>query len=428
MSVTEKRNIEGKTFGRLTVKEYVGGTRHIFKCECACGNTIEVEQRELIYGKRRTCGCYVNNLHLGTTRDTSGKANAYRSWEAMKYRCLNKNAKDYPKYGGRGISIYPPWLDFKNFYADMGDRPDGTSIGRIDNNGDYTPENCRWETPQQQQSNTSSRVVAEGYTIEDLVRITGLNYNTIELRLRRGLSVSDILETPHGQRSNSTLKPTIPDLGKRNSKLEIIGIKRDNKGEVVYTCKCDCGNTKEVTRRNFTKTQSCGCLKKEAAKAKLPASPNTISEEFSSFPLFTSSLLNKKFGRLTVIEVRRKTLKRGVYKQYAKCLCDCGKEAVVFVGNLPNGHTISCGCAKSSPVENPISSIKPGDRFGKLLVLRARIEHGAYIATCKCDCGNPDEVKVAGAHLKYGRVVSCGCDGKNADVKVELRKKKKQAA
>ena len=89
------------------------------------------------------------------SRDGMINTKVYRCWQSMKQRCLNKNDIGYKNYGGRGITVCPEWLNsFKNFYADMGKKPEGLSLDRIDNDGNYCKENCRWATLEEQHNNT----------------------------------------------------------------------------------------------------------------------------------------------------------------------------------------------------------------------------------------------------------------------------------
>jgi hypothetical protein len=152
----------GQKFGRLTVK-YIAGYRifngkpHIkqYSCLCDCGNQKIINRNSIVAKTTISCGCFhkENNIRKSITHGMH-KSRTYRSWRSMKNRCTNPNTPNYNSYGGRGITVCERWLNsFENFLADMGERPEGTSIDRIDVNGNYEQSNCRWATPKEQSNN-----------------------------------------------------------------------------------------------------------------------------------------------------------------------------------------------------------------------------------------------------------------------------------
>jgi hypothetical protein len=118
----------------------------------------------------------------------------------MIKRCTNPNFKRYQDYGGRGIKVCDRWMDFANFYADMGDAPPGMSIDRIDNDGDYTPENCRWATTKQQCNNKRNNRILTlngvSLTATQWCERIGLSQQTLASRLRAGWPVERALTEP----------------------------------------------------------------------------------------------------------------------------------------------------------------------------------------------------------------------------------------
>jgi hypothetical protein len=193
---TPLNDLTGQRFGRLLVLARGPDGTHRNKkwiCKCDCGTEATIFRNALITGATQSCGCL--------RRKHGGKGTAeFSVWQGMRRRCLNQNEPAYPRYGGRGIKICERWSDFANFYADMGPRPAGMELDRIDNNGPYSPENCRWATPTQQSNNRrSNRLIDHNgrtLTIMQWSRETGIDRRTITQRLGNGWPVALALTTP----------------------------------------------------------------------------------------------------------------------------------------------------------------------------------------------------------------------------------------
>lgn len=152
------KNELGSIFGRLTVISDMSSSKGKARwmCQCSCGKITVTTGDALRRGVVKSCGCLqAEARHLNTRKHghgsyVAGVSRTYKSWQEMRARCNNKRSISYPNYGGRGISICARWSEFENFLADMGERPEGKSLDRIENNGNYEPNNCRWATSKEQ--------------------------------------------------------------------------------------------------------------------------------------------------------------------------------------------------------------------------------------------------------------------------------------
>lgn len=153
-----EKDLIGAKIGRLLVieesKERTKCNKKRFLCRCDCGNLKTIQSNHLLVGATNSCGCL--SKEAVTTHGRS-KDKIYSVWEGIKGRCLNKNNKYYWNYGGRGIGVCDEWLEFENFYKDMGEIPvKNYEIDRIDNNKGYSKENCRWVEKSVNQHNRNS--------------------------------------------------------------------------------------------------------------------------------------------------------------------------------------------------------------------------------------------------------------------------------
>lgn len=194
-------DIQGRTFGKWTTSLYAGRGRWI--CTCACGTKREIQKSSLLLGATKSCGCTRNVVHGHCSKRT--KTTEYSIWANIVQRCYNPKANHYEDYGGRGITMCDRWrTSFQHFYQDMGPRPEGMTVERENNNGNYEPGNCKWATMEEQHINTrvTIRITLNNETklIKEWAEITGLSAVVIRDRFKRGHSPERILLRKVGEK------------------------------------------------------------------------------------------------------------------------------------------------------------------------------------------------------------------------------------
>lgn len=196
----------GKRFGRLTViasasstREPSGIARRRWECRCECGSTILVRTSDLTGGHTQSCGAHwrYNGASRGHGMSLSP---TWNTWEGMLKRCYRPSNASYRRYGARGITVCERWRQFENFFADMGVRPEGKELDRIDTNGNYEPGNCRWVTRAENSRNRcdTRMISALGKTqcLTDWARELGIHVSSLSARLDRGWSPERAVTVP----------------------------------------------------------------------------------------------------------------------------------------------------------------------------------------------------------------------------------------
>lgn len=203
-------DLTGQRFGRLTALRRVPGPPHApklstWECRCDCGAISIVRGQALRIGKTKSCGCLKvdvgreNGLRTRRHGHAVLETRTYRIWSGMKSRCSNATDEDhYRRYGGRGIKVCERWLTFENFLADMGEAPQGLTLERKDNDGDYELNNCEWATLIKQNNNRSNnRFLTDSngvtHSLSDWARSAGLTWDQLNGRLRRGMTLEQAL-------------------------------------------------------------------------------------------------------------------------------------------------------------------------------------------------------------------------------------------
>lgn len=193
----------GDKYGLLTLLGNATGTvasRGAWNWLCDCGNQTVLRSAPVLNGNQVSCGCYAKAGLNGRPKHGMHKTKTYASWVRMKARCYGNNSPEH--YKNRGIRVCDRWINsFESFYEDMGDRPEGMSLERIDFNADYSPENCRWATQQEQVRNTRRTIFVtvngEKMCLKDACEIKGIPYARIMSRIHgAGREPQEALDAP----------------------------------------------------------------------------------------------------------------------------------------------------------------------------------------------------------------------------------------
>ena len=203
------KDLTGQKFGRLTVISYYGVIKnhYYWNCICDCGKKCIVASTNLKSKRLESCGCLnKESVSIRKTKHKKSNTKLYKIWHNMKLRCYNVKNLNYKNYGGRNITICNEWQKFENFYnwSITNGYNDNLSIDRINVNGNYEPNNCRWITIKEQQNNRRNNhlLTFNGKTQTVAQWSKELNISNLRMRLKRGWSIERALTTPTRGKQN----------------------------------------------------------------------------------------------------------------------------------------------------------------------------------------------------------------------------------
>lgn len=196
-------DLMGNKYERLTVIGFKGIIKHkaVWICRCDCGNIVEVSSQHLRRGTTKSCGCYAKEvIRKRSLKHGASTERLFSIWRHMIGRCTNEKEAGYKHYGGRGIKVCSEWLQYENFkkWALTNEYEETLTIDRINVNGNYEPDNCRWATMREQGWNKRDSVKIEYQgelkTLEELSEITGIPQGTLRTRHWKGVKVPELLD------------------------------------------------------------------------------------------------------------------------------------------------------------------------------------------------------------------------------------------
>lgn len=195
-------DITNNKFNRLKAIKFIKispSKKHYWLFKCDCGKEKIISKRSVMSGHIQSCGCKLIQWRKEPKTHGKSNTNIYWIYTSMLQRCLNPKGKAFKNYGGRGITVCKRWLKFENFYKDMGDRPNQHSLERINNNKDYSPNNCKWATYKEQNRNQRSNILLtfknKTKCLSDWASETGIDRRKISYRIKHNWPIEKALTT-----------------------------------------------------------------------------------------------------------------------------------------------------------------------------------------------------------------------------------------